>query len=316
MALLVVGEGTQKYPGAIAQLDTAILGTTLDVRQWPDCGALDDIRYVLAWQPPPGLLADLPNLELIISSGAGIDHLLSDPDLPQIPLVRFVDPDLTKRMCDYVMLHTLFHHRRMCEFGEAQRRAQWVHLPEPDASQLRVGIMGLGELGCAAASALSQIGYRLNGWSRTAKSITGVATFAGFDGLAPFLAQTDILVCLLPLTANTRGILNKKLLNGLAQDGPLPGPALINAGRGALQIEADILKALNGGVLYAASLDVFEYEPLPVSSPFWSHPRVVVTPHSAAESTANATAHYTLRQIKAHMRGEPLANLVDIARGY
>lgn len=311
MALLIIGEGTDKYVGTIRALDKS-----LDVRQWPDIGTAQDIRYVLAWQPPHGELAKLPNLELIISVGAGIDHIVSDPHLPQVPLVRFVDDDLTRRMSNYILLHTLFHHRRMCGLLEAQRSSKWVYLSEPDAGELRVGIMGLGELGCAAAKALLAVGYRLNGWSRSAKTIESVKTFAGDAGLKPFLSQTDILVCLLPLTSSTKGIINKNLLSGLAGDGKLPGPVLINAGRGGLQIEADILDALNSGVLYAATLDVFESEPLPPASPLWSHSHVVVTPHNAAESTPNATARYTLRQIQSHSRGEPLVNLVDISRGY
>ena len=311
MVLLIIGEATKKYAEEIKRIDT-----DMDVRLWPETGPREDIQYALAWQPPAGELARLPNLKLIISVGAGIDHIIRDPDLPPVPLVRFVDPDLTRRMSDYVLLHTLYHTRRMCEVMAAQRQADWRYLPEPDAADLRVGIMGLGELGLAAARQLLRIGYRLNGWSRSVKTVTSIMTFAGDDELPAFLGQTDILVSLLPLTDATKGIINLKLLRQLAQDGPLPGPVLINAGRGGLQVEADILQALDSGALYAASLDVFETEPLPQTSPLWRHPHVVVTPHNAAESSAKATANYTLRQIRAYERGEQLDNLVNMQRGY
>ncbi|KAB2914434.1 MAG: glyoxylate/hydroxypyruvate reductase A [Hyphomicrobiaceae bacterium] len=291
----------------------------LDVRVAPDIGRREDVTCALVWQPPQGLLKGLPNLRLIISIGAGVDSLLADPTLPDVPLVRFVDPDLTGRMAEYVALHVLFHHRRMTEFRELQSRKVWKYLPEPAAHEVRVGIMGLGVLGTAAASALGAFGYRLRGWARTPKSVAGVSSFCGADGLDAFLAETDILAVLLPLTPATRGILDRKLFSRLSQQGRdarLPGPALINAGRGGLQIDTDIAAALDAGDLYAASLDVFEAEPLPATSPLWSHPRVVVTPHNAAESAPSAIVRYALRQMQRQRCGEPLENLVDIRRGY
>ncbi len=294
-------------------------GEGLDIRIWPDAGRIEDIRYALAWLPPPGVLKTLPNLELIVSVGAGVDHLLGDPELPDVPVVRYVDPDLTGRMAEYIGLHVLFHQRRMSEFLELQSQRKWEYLPEPAAHEVRVGIMGLGVMGQAALNVLRPFGYQLRGWSRTPKSIDGVACFAGKETLAEFLAETDILACVLPHTPETRHILNADLLGKLSRRGRherFPGPVLINAGRGNLQVEADILAALNTGTLYAATLDVFEAEPLPETSPLWRHPRVVVTPHNAAESTGRAITRYLIRQVRAHRRGEPLANLVDRARGY
>jgi glyoxylate/hydroxypyruvate reductase A len=177
----------------------------------------------------------------------------------------------------------------------------------------------LGVLGAAAASTLEPFGYQVRGWSRSAKSLPGVVCYADRPELDAFLADTDILAVLLPLTADTRGLLDRSLLRRLSRRGrhkDLPGPVLINAGRGGLQVDADILAALEAGELYAASLDVFEAEPLPHSSPLWSHPRVVVTPHNAAESAPTAIIRYTLRQMAAHERGEPLDNMVDPKRGY
>jgi len=252
--------------------------------------------------------------------GAGVDALMQDPTLPPaVPLVRFVDPDLTGRMASYIALHVLYHHRRMSEFRELQVRAIWNYLPEPAAHEVRVGLMGLGVLGSAAASVLRPFGYRLLGWSRTPKALDGVVCFSGTPELDAFLAETDILAVLLPLTTETRGILRRDLLARLSRTGRsrlLPGPVLINAGRGGLQIDADIVAALQAGELHAASLDVFETEPLPPASPLWRHPRVVVTPHNAAESAPSAIARYALQQMRAHQSGAALDNLVDRSRGY
>jgi glyoxylate/hydroxypyruvate reductase len=295
------------------------LEPTLDVRVAPNLGKAEEIEYALAWQPRKGLLKTLPNLRLIVSVGAGVDALLADPDLPDVPMVRFVDADLTGRMTEYVVLHVLYHRRRMSEFGELQRRKVWKYLPEPAAHEVRVGVMGLGVLGSAASRALEVVGYQVRGWSRSPKSLEGVACYAGAGELDAFLTDTDILAVLLPLTPDTRGIVDRRLLAKLSRQGRdqrLPGPVLINAGRGGLQVDADILASLETGELYAATLDVFEVEPLPPSSPLWSHPRVIVTPHNAAESAPAAIVRYALRQMAAQRRGEPLQNVVDRQRGY
>ena len=303
-------------PGQYADVLTE-LDETLDVRVWPDAGDLSDIKYALAWQQEPGVLATLPNLKIIFSLGAGVEHVLRDPKLPDVPLVRFVDPDLTMRMGEYACLHVLMHQRRMLEYAALQRQGKWQELmPQPCASETRAGVMGLGMLGRNAAEKLHLLGFDVAGWSRSMKRIDGVTCFAGEDGLKPFLARTDILVCMLPHTPGTHGILNAKLLSGLARDGQLPGPVLINAGRGKLQVEADILSALEAGDLWAASLDVFEEEPLPASSPFWAHPRVIVTPHNASITYSRALCRYVLAQVARHERGEALENVVDVKRGY
>jgi glyoxylate/hydroxypyruvate reductase A len=315
MAFLIVGSSRADQFAAYARE----FDPSLEVRIAPDLGKIEEIEYALAWQPPKGLLQSLPNLRLVVSVGAGVDALLADPSLPAVPMVRFVDPDLTGRMTEYIALHVLYHHRRMSEFAELQSRKVWKYLPEPAAHEVRVGLMGLGVLGSAAAAALRVFGYQLRGWSRSPKTLDGVTCYAGEDQLDAFLADTDILAVLLPLTPDTRGILNRRLLAKLSRRGRderLPGPVLINAGRGGLQVDADILASLEAGELYAASLDVFQAEPLPHSSPLWSHPRIVVTPHNAAESAPVAIVRYALRQIAALRRGEPLQNVVDRTRGY
>ena len=293
------------------------LDADLDVRIWPDAGNLADIRYALVWKPPEGALAKLPNLQVIFSIGAGVDHVLGQSGLPDVPLVRFVDPNLTMRMSEYVCLQVLTHHRRMLDYAELQSQATWKEVwPQPGANEIRVGVMGLGVLGRDAVAKLKMLGYRLAGWSRSQKQIEGVECFAGDEGLVPFLARTDILVCLLPHTPDTDGMLNAALLSGPAQDGQLPGPVLINAGRGKLQVEVDILKSLETGELWAASLDVFEEEPLPSTSPLWAHPRVIVTPHNASISDDMAVCRYVADQIARFEKGEPLENVVDLKQGY
>jgi glyoxylate/hydroxypyruvate reductase len=315
MALLVAcSSRADQFADHIRTLDPG-----LDVRVAPELGRIEDIDTALVWQPPQGLLRTLPNLGLIVSVGAGVDTLLEDQTLPNVPLVRFVDPDLTGRMAEYIALNVLWHHRRMTEYGELQASKEWKYLPEAAAHDVRVGIMGLGVLGAAAARALQPFGYQLRSWSSSKKTLDGVACYSGEAELDAFLAETDILAVLLPLTPDTRGILDRALFARLSLSGRsplLPGPVLINAGRGGLQRDADILAALGAGELYAASLDVFEEEPLPAESPLWTHPRVVITPHNAAESTPAAIAAYTLRQMRAHVSDEPLENLVDRARGY
>lgn len=303
-------------PGQYAQV-LKELDETLDVRVWPDTGDVSGIKYALAWQQEPGVLATLPNLQVIFSLGAGVEHLLGDPKLPDVPLVRFVDPDLTMRMGEYACLHVLMHHRRMLEYAALQRQGKWEELwPQPCANETRVGVMGLGVLGRNAAEKLHLLGFDVAGWSRSAKQIDGVTCFAGDEGLKSFLARTDILICMLPHTPDTQGVLNAGLFSGLARDGHLPGPVLINAGRGKLQIEADILKALEAGDLWAASLDVFEEEPLPAASALWAHSRVIVTPHNASITYSRALCGYVLEQVARHERGEALENVVDVKRGY
>jgi len=228
-----------------------------------------------------------------------------------------VDPDLTTRMSEWVVLHALLHLRQFRRYERQQRERVWDDdEDQPAARQVRVGVMGLGELGRDAARKLKAIGFDVAGWSASAKSEPGVACFHGPDGLDAMLARTDILVALLPLTEATRGILNARLFAKLARDGRLGGPILLNAGRGGLQVEADILAALDAGVLKAASLDVFEKEPLPKDSPLWSHPAAFVSPHNAAISARGAVAGYVAEQIEAFERGEPLRNVVDRKRGY
>jgi glyoxylate/hydroxypyruvate reductase len=275
------------------------------------------VRYALSWRHPPGALKDLPNLRIILSLGAGVDHLFADPALPDRPIVRVVDPDLTNRMSEWVVMHALVHLRQLRRYERQQREHVWEDDDQqPKASDIQVGVLGLGVMGKDAVAKLKALGFKVAGWSASPKSLPGIACFAGPDGLNLLLTQTDVLVVLLPLTPETRGIINASFLSQLRRNGPLGGPILINAGRGGLQVEADILAALNSGALKGASLDVFEREPLPKDSRLWSHPAVYISPHNAAISSPEAIAALVARQIEAYERGEPLSHVVDRRRGY
>ncbi|MFT0890822.1 2-hydroxyacid dehydrogenase [Pseudochelatococcus sp. G4_1912] len=275
------------------------------------------VHYAIAWRHPPRSLTGLPNLAAIFSPGAGVDHLLRDSDLPEVPIYRVVDADLAGRMSEYVVLHCLLHLRGLMRELGHQRLHRWMPDPlQPAAHDVRVGILGFGVLGQDAAHKLAHIGFDVAGWSRREKRVESFEVYAGNAQLSDFLARTDIVVSLLPLTSETRGILNKKLFAGLARDGRLGRPVLINAGRGGLQNEADILEALGDGTLGAASLDVFETEPLPAESPLWSHPSVIVTPHNAAMSDPDAIALCIASQIRAVEAGEIPPGLVNPTLGY
>jgi glyoxylate/hydroxypyruvate reductase A len=283
----------------------------------PDA-ALDpaDVHYAAVWKPAQGELAAFPNLRVIFNLGAGVDALMADSSLPRVPLVRVAVDDLTHRMTEYVVLHVLMHHRQELYLRASQREKQWQPKFQWPASAISVGIMGLGTLGANAADALPHLGFRVSGWSRSPKQIDGVKCFHGTAQLDAFLQQTDILVCLLPLTPDTRHILNHGLFAKLNRNSPIGAPVLINAGRGGLQNEVDIMGCLDDGTLGAVSLDVFANEPLPADSPFWTHPKAVLTPHNAADTDPDAISKYVADQIERFEAGGRLENVVNFGRGY
>lgn len=274
------------------------------------------VHYAAVWKPAPGELAAFPNLRVIFNLGAGVDALMADSSLPGVPLVRVAVGDLTGRMTEYVVLHALMHHRQEIYLRACQRERRWEPRSQWPANAVSVGIMGLGTLGAHAAAALRHIGFGVAGWSRSARRIEGIECFHGQAQLEAFLRRTDILVCLLPLTPDTRQILNRGVFSKLHRDSPMGAPVLINAGRGGLQNEADILACLDDGTLGAASLDVFANEPLPADSRFWTHPRVVLTPHNAADTDPDEISKYVAHQIERFEAGGALENVVDRARGY
>jgi glyoxylate/hydroxypyruvate reductase A len=283
-----------------------------EFRFWPEIGDPAAIEYAMVWQPPAGLLASLPNLRLIAGLGAGVDHLLRDPELPrQIPIMRLVDPYMTDAMSEYVVLQVLRLHRQDLDYLAQQHARLWEEREQKNAAERPVGILGFGTLGQDAGRKLGAFGFPVAGWSRTAKEVPGFATFAGADGLAALAARSEILVCLLPLTAATEGILNAALFARLP-----PGAGLVNAGRGGHLVEADLIPALDSGQLSGAALDVFREEPLPPGHPFWVHPRIIVTPHIAAETHPPTAAAIIRDAIRRFASGQPVANLVDWRRGY
>jgi glyoxylate/hydroxypyruvate reductase len=219
-------------------------------------------------------------------------------------------------MTEYVALHVLMHHRQELYLRASQREKRWAPKYQWPAGAISVGIMGLGTLGADAARILRHLGFRVSGWSRSPKAIDGIHCFHGGMQLDAFLGQTDILVCLLPLTPDTRHILNRALFAKLNRNSPIGAPVLVNAGRGGLQDEADILECLDDGTLGAASLDVFAQEPLPADSPFWTHPKVVLTPHNAADTDPDEISNYVARQIERFEADGVLENVVDSTRGY
>jgi glyoxylate/hydroxypyruvate reductase A len=283
----------------------------------PDAG-LDpaEVHYAAVWKPVPGDLKAYPNLRAIFNLGAGVDALMADRSLPDVPLVRVAVPDLTGRMTEYVVLHVLMHHRQELYLRQSQRDKVWGPKFQWPSSAITVGIMGLGTLGADAAEVLRRLGFHVVGWSRSLRSIEGVECFHGAAQMDTFLRATDILVCLLPLTPETHGILNRDVFAKLNRTSPLGAPVLINAGRGGLQNEADILACLDDGALGAASLDVFVEEPLPADSAFWTHPKVVLTPHNAADTDADEISKYVAEQIARFEKGAALENVVDRTRGY
>jgi len=306
--LLILPPGWGRYwdePLAAADVRTLIEGQ--------DQYAAEEIDYALGFRPPPGFLKTLPKLKAIFSLGAGIDGFLSDPDFPrQVPLIRFVDDTLSREMAQYIVMHVLIQHRAEAKFAAAQRESQWRQaMLARRTEDTRIGILGLGEIGSVAARRLRDLGFAVSGWSRTKKTIDGIASFAGQGELDAFLKQCDYLVCVLPLTPQTRHILDARLFATLPK-----GAYVINVARGGHLVEADLIAALDSGHLSGATLDVFEREPLLETSPIWKHPKIVVTPHIAAITSPAAAARYIIDGIAAMERGETLDNVVDMTRGY
>jgi glyoxylate/hydroxypyruvate reductase len=251
-------------------------------------------------------------LKLIISLAAGVDHILRDPTLPGgVPILRLVDPHMTRAMSEYVALQVLRLHRQDFDYRAQQAAVEWREHGQKNAAERTVGILGFGQLGQDAGQVLKALGFDVAGWSRSAKMVPGFVTYAGAARLDALLARSEILVSLLPMTPETEGILNARLFAGLPR-----GAGLVNAGRGRHLVEDDLLAALDSGQISAAVLDVFREEPLPAAHPFWRHPRIIVTPHIAAETHPPTAAAIIAKVIDDFEAGLPLANVIDPQRGY
>jgi glyoxylate/hydroxypyruvate reductase A len=310
MAVLLSTKATtmEAWRDALLALDP-----TLEIRLFPDAGEPADIEAAVVWTSHD--MAELrryPNLKLIVSMGAGVDHLLRPPGPPPgIPVARLVDRMLTTQMGEWVLLNVLRFHRQDLEYRALQRQKVWLELSAPVTAERRVGILGLGELGTHAAGLLRGLGFPVMGWTRRPRQVAGVETFHGEDGLHAMAARSDILICLLPLTPATRGLVNATLLARLPR-----GAFVINGARGAHVVDADLLAAIDSGQVAAAALDVFDPEPLLPDHPFWAHPKVVMTPHAASITIPSSAAPQVVENIHRARAGQPLINLVDFGAGY
>ncbi|TCH98868.1 glyoxylate/hydroxypyruvate reductase A [Roseococcus sp. SYP-B2431] len=287
--------------------------SSLEIRLFPEAGDPADIEAAVCWnQHDMAELRRYPNLKLIVSMGAGVDHLLRPPGPPPgIPVARLKDHRLTTGMTEFVVLNVLRFHRQDLEYRALQAKRVWEELPAPDTARRRIGILGLGELGAASARALLSFGFPVSGWTRTPREVEGVTGFHGTEGLDAMLRQTDILCCLLPLTPQTRGVINARTLALLPR-----GAFVINSARGGHVVAEDLLAALDSGHIAAAALDVFEPEPLPAEHPFWGHPRVLVWPHASAITIPSSAAPQVVENLRRAREGRELINLVDFSAGY
>lgn len=265
----------------------------------------------MAWQPPKDFPQRYPNLRVVFSVGAGVDQFDLSPFPKRLRLVRMRDPGITQGMVEYATFAVLALHRDLPAYLAAQREARWQALPWVPAQRRRVGVMGLGSLGCAVAEQLLGLGFMVSGWSRSRRQIDALQCFAGDEELNAFLADADILVCLLPLTDTTRGILSREIFNRLPR-----GARLLNVGRGAHLNEADLLRALDDGQLSAVILDVLDQEPPPDEHPFWQHPRILLTPHVAATTQMESGYDVLLGNIRSNRAGQPMDGEVDLTTGY
>jgi len=271
-----------------------------------------DVEIAVVWRPPDGWLAGLPNLRLVVSIGAGIDHIVQDPSYPaHIPVLKTTGPDMIQRMREYIVLHVLRFHRELPTLQLQQSQRRWKSVATPVAQQRKVGIMGMGGMGQAASQSLVELGFDVRCWSRNPKTLHRIKSFSGDEQLEGFLCGIDILVCLLPLTNATKGILSRELFTHLAK-----GACIINAARGQHLIEKDLLEALDTGQVSQATLDVFTTEPLPEDHAFWQHPNILITPHVASLIDPVSGGRIISENIKRFERGEMLQEITQASQGY
>jgi glyoxylate/hydroxypyruvate reductase A len=283
----------------------------IEIRVWPEVGDKRDITVAAVARLPDGELGTFPNLKLIASLLAGQDLLLSDPKLPDVPIVRTGDPNGDELMTETALLHVLRHHCDLPNYQVAQQRSDWQPLPRRRASERQVGVLGLGSIGLAVARALAAHGFKVAGWIRHVRGVPNIEIFAGPDRLKDFLARSEIVVNLLPLTLETRDILNHETFAQLPR-----GAAVINIGRGATLVDDDLIAALDSGQLSAATLDVFRQEPLPKQHPFWKHPLITITPHVSRRLDAAGIVARIADNVRRLRKNQPLVSLVDRQAGY
>jgi len=307
MALLVLMPG-RNTDTLVARMRS--LRPNLDIRVWPEIGNTSDIEFIVTWNHSPGELKKYPNLRGISSYGAGVDHILRDPELPEgIPIARVVDQKLIHEVSQYAVSAVLNQKRHWEGYRENQRKKKWR--PIPMAKTDAIGILGLGQIGQTTARAFVKLGFHVYGWDRAPKKIQSVHCFHGEAQFAQLLSVVDYLICSLPLTPSTKNILNKKTFRRLKQ-----GAYVINMGRGDHLVEEDLLEAIEEGHISGACLDVFRMEPLPQGHPFWNHPKITVTPHIAGITDPDAVAGQLLKNYRRMQKGLPPLNTINRQRGF
>jgi glyoxylate/hydroxypyruvate reductase len=277
----------------------------------PDMGDPQTVRYALTWKPPAGFFAAFPNLALVVNLGAGVDSLVARDDLPDVPIARLSDGGMVSLMSSYVLFSVIRYAREIPAFERAQRRHEWKYVHPRPLSAIKVGVLGLGELGSAAAASLAQIGFDVTGWARTQKAIPGVHCMAGRAALDEVLSGNEIVVILLPLTPDTRGLIGARELALLPR-----GAKLINAARGAIVDEEALMDALRSGQVAEATLDALTVEPLPREHPFWGMENVLITPHVASITVPEEAARDVVESIRRVRAGGAPLHAVDPRRGY
>ena len=309
MSLLILSptRETDSWVQAIKEVDASI-----DILVYPESVDNKSVEFVLAWNHPYGILKNYPNLKCISSMGAGVDYLLKDPELPKdVLLTRIVDPELSKTMFEFILAMVMNHLRGLTHFKQIQSKHHWQPAPYKRIEDVRIGIMGLGEIGTYVAEHLMKMGFSVNGWAQNPKPNCKAKVYLGSNELEAFMQSTDILVCLLPSTLKTKGLLNKETLHYLPK-----GASLINVARGDILMEKDLIDVLDSEHLLRASLDVFEKEPLPENHPFWIHRKIDVTPHVASLTNPKTVAPQIVENYWRMKKGEQLLHEVSFEKGY
>lgn len=303
------------WEGGDASVWKAGLSATLgdiDFRVYPDVGDVEDVDYVMTWMPPLGVIKQFPNLKAIFSIGAGVSHILRDPEVPEwVPIVRLTDEALSLDMSLHVVYWVLHFHRGYDKYRKQQQTRQWLRHPFPPNEDRKIGVLGMGAIGAVTAGILRDFKFDVAGWSRSKKNIEGVQSFQGDAQLEEFLSRTEILVAVLPPTPATTNLIDRKMLAAMPK-----GACLINMGRGELIVDADLLEALNSGHIAGAALDVFREEPLPPGNPLWDHPNLYVTPHAAGPTSVKYGARRIGANIMAIGQGRTPSPIYDRSRGY